>query len=174
MSTKTIKPASVALPKVVNTVELEQRKSEAKDKVLNGYYKTTQFSGYYVHPAADEPVSFNNVDQFLAYVGEMAVKGILLYPHVQPVITGSLFQLCYYKPQDQIDALVAIAETEAEQAYRDEIESFNQQQVNLLAQQLVDNELNKESKKEEARIEAIKAKALITAQQHIQSQLKEI
>lgn len=164
----------VQLPKVMNQDELVQRQQDAKTKVLDGYYRESRFGGQWIYPAADEPVSFNNVDQFLAYVGEMAVKCIALYPHVQPVITGSLFQLCYYKPQDQIDALVAIAETEAEQAYRDEIESFNQQQVNLLAQQLVDNELNKESKKEEARIEAIKAKALITAQQHIQSQLKEI
>jgi hypothetical protein len=164
----------VQLPRTTNQDELLQRQQDAKTKVLEGYYRESRFGGQWIYPAADEVVSFNNVDQFLACVGEMAVKGIPLYPHVQPVITGSLFQLCYYKPQDQIDALVAIAETEAEQAYRDEIESFNQAQTDLLTNQLVEAELRKEQKKADDHLAVIRKKAADTATAHIQSQLKEI
>jgi hypothetical protein len=169
-----MKTQSVQLPRVTNQTEVLQHQQEAKTKVLEGYYRESRFGGQWIYPAADEPVSFNNVDQFLAYVGEMAVKGIPLYPHIQPVITGSLFQLCYYKPQDQIDALVAIAETEAAEVYTAEIESFNQAQTDLLTNQLVEAELRKEQKKADDHLASIRAKATAVAVAHIAQQLKEV
>jgi hypothetical protein len=169
-----IKPNYVQLPRTIDTDVLAQRKSESQDRCLNGFYKETQFGGYYVHPAADEVVSYNNVDQFLAKVGEMAVKGILLYPHVQPVITGSLFQLCYYKPQDQIDALLLLAEQEAESAYKLEIEDHNNNQIALLTSQMLATGQRKEDKKQQDLQDSAHAKALAEATAFIQSQLKEV
>jgi hypothetical protein len=172
MTTKT--NTYVQLPKVMNTVELEQRKAEAKDRCLNGYYKTTQFSGYYCHPAAAETQSFNNPISFLQYVSSQAKAGIEIYPHIEPIMNGAFFQIAYYLPPLELQALVDQAETEAAEAYTAEIESFNQAQTDLLTNQLVEAELRKEQKKADDHLASIRAKAAATAQAHIAGQLKEV
>lgn len=172
--TTTTKTPYVQLPKVINTVELEQRKASAKENLLNGYYKPTTNGGFYSHPCAAETQSFNNIESFLSYVEQQTKLGIERYTNIPALTTPTLQQITYFKSKDEVDALIKAAEQEAEAEMIAAVEAFNQSQINLLAQQLVDNELNKENKKEEARIEALKAKALATAQAHIAQQLKEI
>lgn len=172
--TTTTKTPYVQLPKVINTVELEQRKASAKENLLNGFYKPTTQGGYYIHPAAAETQSFNNIESFLSYVEQQTKLGIERYTNIPALITPTLQQITYYKPQEEVDVLIKVAEQEAEQVYKDEIESFNLEQTTLLTNQLVEAELRKEQKKADDHLTSIKAKALATAQAHIAQQLKDI
>ncbi|MNL67424.1 hypothetical protein D3C87_1920100 [compost metagenome] len=60
-------------------------------------------------------------------------------------------------------------DTEIENDYRQELDSFNDQQKSLLAEQLLQTELNKERKKEEEKLEKLKAKALLEAEEYFKS-----
>jgi hypothetical protein len=172
MTTKT--NTYVQLPKVMSTLELEQRKAEAKDRCLNGYYKTTQFGGFYVHPAAAETQSFNNPDTFIEFIETQAIAGVSRYPHIPVLMQGSLFQITYFKPQQELDALVKASEDEAEQTLTAEIESFNQAQIFLLTSQMLATAQRREDKKQQDLQDSAHAKALAEATAFIQSQLKEI
>lgn len=170
----TTKPNYVQLPRTIDTDVLAQRKAEAKDRCLNGYYKTTQFSGYYVHPACAETQSFNNPDTFLEFIESQAKAGIPRYPHIPVLMQGSLFQITYFKPQDELDVLVKAAEDEVEQTLTAEIESFNQAQIFLLTSQMLATAQRKEDRKEEERQSVAHAKALAEATAFINSQIKEV
>lgn len=162
----------VQLPRQFNQADLEAAQAVAVDKVMEGSYIETTSGGFWRYPASAERQFFNNPDAFLTYIGEQAVKGIKVFPYDSPVMTAGYYAITYYKPQNELDILITEAKEKATQDYQNEIEQFNQQQVELLAEQLVQTELNKEKKKEEEKLNSIKAKALATATQHIQQQLE--
>jgi len=162
----------VQLPRQFNQVDLEALQAQAVDKVLNGEYVTTNSGGFWRYPAAAERQFFNNPDAFLTYVGEQAVKGIAIYPHESPQLSPAHYSITYYRPADELDALIEQAKAQAKVEYEASLEAFNNLQIQTLQNQLVAVELAKEEKKEQERLAAIKAKALKTATDHIQSQLQ--
>lgn len=147
---------------------LEQRQQEGRQKLLEGVY-----TGYqWVYPCA-EKISFNSFQQALEVTQEMTKAGRALYPHDFPEHSGLYYAATFWKPKEEIEAILQASDIEVEAAYKASIEEFNQAQVELLTQQLVEQELNKERKKEDDRLAAIQAKAAATAAKHIQDQLKE-
>lgn len=163
----------VQLPRQFNQADLEALQAQAVDKVLNGEYVTTNSGGFWRYPAAAERQFFQCPDMFLAYVGEQAIKGIKVFPYDSPVMTAAHYAITYYKPQNELDALITEAKEKAKVDYLASLEAFNAEQVELLTQQLVNAELAKEQKREDERLAAIKSKAAATAAKHIQDQLKE-
>jgi hypothetical protein len=164
----------VQLPKVVNQEELVQRQQDAKDSILNGYYKPTSQGGFYIHPAAAETQSFNNPDTFLEFIESQAKTGIPRYPHIPVLIQGSLYQVTYFKNQEELNTLLLQAEQEAEQTYKVEIEEHNNNQIALLTSQMLATAQRKEDRKEEERQSVAHAKALAEATAFINSQIKEV
>lgn len=164
----------VQMAKQFSQSDLEALQAEARTKVMEGHYQSSDYgSGRWIYPAAAERQFFNNFEQFLAYVGEMAVAGISIFPFDSPSHSPAHWSITYYRPQEEIDALLVQSDLDVEQQYKADIDAFNTEQVELLTQQLVAQELAKEEKKEQARLQAIKDKALATATQHIKSQIKE-
>lgn len=163
----------VQLPRQFNQADLEAAQAVAVDKVMEGSYIETTSGGFWRYPAAAERQFFNNPDDFLAYVGEQAIKGIKVFPYDSPVMTAGYYAITYYKPQNELDVLITEAKEKAKIDYLASIEAFNASMVELLTSQLVEQELQKERKKEEQRLQAITEKAAAVAQAHIASQLKE-
>lgn len=173
--TNQVKQQHVELPKAFNQQDYEALEAQAVDKVMNGYYTSYERAGggAWHYPAADERQFFQSFEALIEYVGEQAVKGIKVYPHDAPQCTIGHFSITYYKTQSEIDELIEEAKAQAKTDYIASIEAFNSEQVRILQDQLVAAELAKEAKKEQDKLEALKAKSLKIAQEHIASQLKE-
>jgi hypothetical protein len=160
-----------------NQEELNLRLAQAEDSVMNGYVKECPALGLkWTYPAEGEQEFFVDHDLFLARIYEQALASNEPYSGCgQPLkIQGHRIYITFRKPKEELDVLIKEAKEKATQAYKDEIEAFNQAQVELLTTQLVEQELQKDRKKEEDRLAAIQAKAAAVAAEHINSQLKEV
>ncbi|MFP6850779.1 MAG: hypothetical protein VCA57_19020 [Pseudomonas sp.] len=164
----------VKMAKQFSQTELEQLEAQAIDKVMNGFYVYSKFgAGRWVHQAAAERQFFNNMEAFLAYVGEQAVKGIAIFPHDEPAMTHGHYSITYYRPKDELDQIIQQAKDQAKVDYLASLEAWNLEQQNLLTEQLVNQELAKIQKKEDERLQTIRDKAAATAAEFIANQLKE-
>lgn len=160
----------VKQPMQFSQAELEQRQKAAQQRLLEGYWKETAsgMNGWYVHPCADQS-AFNNPDSFLQFVEAQTKQGRERYPHIAAVITPTFFSVAYYKPQDELDAILAASDQQVEQDYRKEMADFNQAQITLLAEQLYAQEQKKKLDAEQKKEQTAKAKAMEEAQQYFAS-----
>lgn len=156
------------LPRTLDASQLAQRQQEARQRLLEGVYNGYQW----VYPCADRH-SFQGFDLALEYTQQSVKEGKELYPHDPAVNSGFYYGVSFWKPKEEIESILKASDLEVEQKLKEEIEAFNAAQVELLTRQLVEQELNKERKKEDDRLAAIQAKAAATAAKHIQDQLKE-
>ena len=75
----------------------------------------------------------------------------------------------YYKEKSILDVELIELDSNVEAEYRQELDSFNNQQRALLAEQLLQTELNKEKKKEDERLTKLRIKAEQEANEYFQS-----
>lgn len=160
--------AVVKMARIVDTNTLTQRQQEARQKLLEGFYNGYQWT----YPCADLH-SFQGFDLALEYTQQSVKEGKEIYPHNPATNSGYYYAVSFWKSKEDIQAILEASDLEVEQKLKEEIEAFNAAQVELLTRQLVEQELNKERKKEDDRLAAIQAKAAATAAKHIQDQLKE-
>lgn len=158
----------VQLPRTLDASQLAQLQAQARQKLLEGVYNGHQW----VYPCADRH-SFQGFDLALEYTQQSVKEGKEIYQHDPAVNSGFYYGVSFWKPKEEIESILKASDLEVEQKLKEEIESFNAEQVELLTQQLVNAELAKEKKKEEDRLAVIQAKAAATAAKHIQDQLKE-
>lgn len=164
----TVNKQHVQLPRTLDATQLAQLQAQARQRQLEGFY-----TGHsWVYPCAEKQ-SFHSFQQALEVTQEMTEAGRALYPHDFPEHSGLYYAASFWRTPEEIEAILQASDIEVEAAYKASIEEFNQAQVELLTQQLVEQELNKERKKEDDRLAAIQAKAAATAAKHIQSQLTE-
>lgn len=163
---------TVQMARQVCPVELAALQATASDALLNGHYRQTQYGGNWLYPCSVTE-SFTNIEAFLSYLEEKTKAGIERYPHIQPFFTATLWQISHYQTQEEIASIMAASALEVEKQYLADIEAHNLTQQNLLIEQMVQAELAKESKREEQRLQGIRDKATKTAQEFIQSQLKQ-
>mgnify|MGYP000990870289 CR=1 FL=1 len=150
-----------------------QRQQESRVKVLEGYYQSySQGGGSWHYPCA-ELKTFQNFEQALQVAQEMSKIGRDLYPHDTPTQTGWHYSASFWRSPEEVEALLQASDAQVAADYQAEIEAFNNLQIQTLQDQLVAQELAKEARKEEEKLNSIKAKALAAAQAHIASQLKE-
>lgn len=136
-------------------------------------YQTGTWNGVsYSHPCADTAF-FPSAALAFAHAKEMFAQGCELYSTLEPQVTGVGVMLSMTKLQAELDVLLSAEKERITQAYKQEVEEFNQAQVALLTEQLVAQELAKDQKKEQQRLQAIRDKAAQVAAEHIASQLKE-
>lgn len=164
----------VQMAKQFSQSDLEALQAEARTKVMEGHYQSSDYgSGRWIYPAAAERQFFNNFEQFLAYVGDMAVAGISIFPFDSPSHSPAHWSITFYRPQEEIDALLTQSDIDVEQQYKADLEAWNNTQISLLADQLYQAQKNKEEKIQREKEDKAKAKALEEAQAFINKQLKE-
>lgn len=158
----------VKQPMTFSQQELEQRQSQAREKFLTGHYITTSQGGYFSNPAANTE-SFNSFEDLLNYVEAQALSGNKRYPHILPIANPIFWQVSYYKPADEIEALLKEVDESVEQAYALEREEHNAKMKSLLASQMLAAEIAKEERKEADRLAKMKAKAESDANEYYNS-----
>ena len=162
----------VQMAKQFNQADLEQRQQEARIKVIEGYYQSYGQGGGSWHYPCAELKTFQNFEQALQVAQEMSKIGRDLYPHDTPTQTGWHYSASFWRSPEEVEALLQASDAQVAADYEAEIEAFNNLQIQTLQDQLVAQELAKEARKEEEKLNSIKAKALATATQHIQQQLE--
>ena len=163
----------VQMAKQFSQSDLEVLQAEARTRVMEGYYRSSDYgSGRWIYPAAAERQFFNNFEQLLAYVGEMAVAGVSIFPFDSPSHSPAHWSITYYRPQEEIDALLTQSDLDVEQQYKADIEAFNQQQIELLTTQLFEQQKAKERKIQDDKDAKALAAAKAEAEKFIQSQLE--
>lgn len=162
----------VQMAKQFSQSDLEALQAEARTKVMEGHYQSSDYgAGRWIYPAAAERQFFNNFEQFLAYVGEMAVAGISIFPFDSPSHSPAHWSITYYRPADEIDALLAQSDLDVEQQYKADLDAWNQQQIELLTTQLYEQQKAKEQKIQDDKDAKALAAAKAEAEKFIQSQL---
>ncbi|NWC78883.1 hypothetical protein HX798_01115 [Pseudomonas putida] len=134
--------------------ELQKRQDKSRQRYLTGYME----HGSFRFPAT-EMFDFPRWEDALDFVEKMAKAGRQRYT-LTPIQTAIWYiGLPYYKEQGILDQELSEFDTAVEAGYRQEINSFNDLQKSLLAEQLLHAELDKEKKKEEDRLAKLRAKA---------------
>lgn len=154
----------VQQPKFFEIEELQKRQDKARQRYLTGYMEHSSFR----FPAT-EMFNFPRWEDALDFVEVMAKEGRERYK-LTPIQTAvGYVGLRYYKQQSILDQELLELDTKIENDYRQELDSFNQEQKALLADQLLVAELNKEKKKEDERLAKLRAKAEQEAADYFQS-----
>jgi hypothetical protein len=157
----------VQQPRFFETEELQKRQEKARQRYLTGYMEHSSFR----FPAT-EMFNFPRWEDALDFVEVMAKEGRERYK-LTPIQTAvGYVGLRYYKEKSVLDEELAELDSKVETEYRQELDSFNQQQKALLAEQLLQAELNKERKKEDERLTKLRAKAEQEAEQYFQSAME--
>lgn len=174
MNTTQAKTPVVKMAVKFDQAVLETKQQEARDAILNGKYTYYKASGHgqWSYPAI-ESYDFPGFDLAVEFVAEMAAKGRVLSTIEKPFHSGFYYKISFVKCKEDLEILFAESDAMVAAEYAKEIESFNAEQVALLTEQLVAQELAKEEKKEQARLQSIRDKAAATAAEFVQSQLKE-
>ncbi|WP_139134058.1 MULTISPECIES: hypothetical protein [Pseudomonadaceae] len=149
--------------------ELDSRKEKTKQRILNGYYNNREW----VYPAVNHLV-FPSYDTLIAGVIEQTKAGNELF-------TGSIlrmpipgfFEVMFYKPQNEIDALLGAEYQKVEQDYKDEIEADVKQKTELLASQLYEQQQAKARKQAEEKERKEREQALKEAEEYVASLIKD-
>lgn len=148
--------------------ELDSRKAKAKNMILNGYYK----DGDWYYPAVNHLV-LPGYDQLIQAVVEQTKSGNELFTgHVlRPPVSG-FFEVMFYKPKAEIDALLDAEYQRVEAKYRQELQDDLEAKKQLLTEQLYNQQIAKEEREKQKKMDAAKAKAAQEAEEYIQSLMK--
>lgn len=151
-------------PKKFDSEELSLRQEKARQRYLTGYMEHSSFK----FPAT-EVSSFPRWEDALDFVEVMTKEGRERYK-LTPIQTSvGYIALRYYKEKSILDQELVELDSKVETEYRQELDSFNDQQKALLTEQLLQAELNKEKKKEDERLSKLRAKAAQEANEYFQS-----
>jgi hypothetical protein len=157
----------VQQPKLFDAEELQKRQDKARQRYLTGYMEHSSFR----FPAT-EMFNFPRWEDALDFVEVMASEGRERYK-LTPIQTAvGYVGLRYYKEKSILDQELVEVDFNVEAEYRQELDSFNNQQKALLAEQLLQAELNKEKKKEDERLSKLRAKAEQQANEYFQSAME--
>ncbi|MCY1282312.1 hypothetical protein D9M70_311450 [compost metagenome] len=163
----------VQQPMVFSEADLNQRKEVAKQRYLQGEYRSTTYSGGMFNFPATEVLSWQTPDQMIDAVIELALQGRKRFTD-DPVTTAiGYYSVRFFKADNVIEQELQELYVKVEAEYLAEIEAFNTTQVELLAQQLYEAEQKKEQKKLEEKEAKAKAAALVEAQKYFQSLVNE-
>lgn len=157
----------VKQPRLFNAEELSLRQEKARKRYLTGYMEHSSFR----FPAT-EMFNFPRWEDALDFVEKMTKEGRERYT-LTPIQTAvGYVGLRYYKEKSILDEELIELNAKVEEEYRQELESFNNQQKALLTEQLLQAELNKERKKEEDRLSKLRIKAEQEANEYFQSAME--
>lgn len=172
MKEVTTKPV-VKNPLTFTQQEFDSRKQVAKDRYMTGYYQSYQFSsGSFVYPATVDH-SFTSLEDLVDFVVEKSKQGQERFKAEPMVSAVGFYAVRFYKPKSQIEEELDVIYQDVEKAYKQEIEEFNQAQIDLLATQLYEQKKKKELKVQEDKEAKEKAAAMKEAQDYIASLLNQ-
>lgn len=163
----------VQQPMVFTEADLDQRKETAKQRYLQGEYRSSAYSGGMFHFPATEVVSWRTPDQMIDGVMALAIEGRKRFTDEPVTMAVGYYAVRFFKADNVIDQELQVIYEKVEADYRSEIEAFNATQVELLAQQLYEAEKRKQEKKEQEKEDKAKASALAEAQAYFQSLVNE-
>ncbi|WP_323615191.1 hypothetical protein [Pseudomonas putida] len=147
--------------------ELQKRQNKSRQRYLTGYME----HGSFRFPAT-EMFDFPRWEDALDFVEKMAKEGRQRYT-LTPIQTAiGYVGLRYYKEQGTLDQELSELDTAVEAGYRQEIDAFNDLQKSLLAEQLLQAELDKEKKKEDDRLAKLRTKAEHEANEYFRSAME--
>lgn len=156
----------VKQPMTFNQEEFSLRKQVAKDRYMEGYYQSYQFSsGSYVYPATEDH-SFHTLEDLVDFVVEKSKQGQERFKAEPMVSAVGFYAVRFYKPKAQIEEELDAIYQDVEKAYKQEITEHNNAMKTLLAEQLLNAEIAKEEKKENDRLAKMKAKAQADAEEY--------
>ncbi|WP_155952250.1 hypothetical protein [Zestomonas thermotolerans] len=148
--------------------ELTKRKEKAKDRILNGYYNNRDW----VYPAVNHMV-FNSYDEVLKAVAEQTKAGNELFTgHILRMPIPGFFEVYFYKPKAEIDAILKAELERVEESYNAEIEADKKAKTELLANQLFEQARAKAKKQAEDKERKEKEQALKEAEEYVASLMK--
>ena len=156
-------------PKTFNQQELDSRKEKAKQRILDGHYN----NGSWTYQAVNHLV-FPSYDLLIAGVYEQAKAGNELFTdNALRMPMPGFFEVMFYKPQGEIDALLEAEYQRVEQEYLEEIKQDVAIKTELLASQLYEQSQAKARKQAEEKERREREQALKEAQEYVQSLIKE-
>lgn len=159
----------VAQPKAFNQEEFTRRKEAAKNRYMEGYYQSYQFSsGSFVYPATEDH-TFTTLEDLVDFVVEKSKKGQERFKAEPMVSAVGFYAVRFYKPKAQIEEELDVIYQDVETEYKQEITEHNNAMKSLLAEQLLNAEIAKEQKKEDDRLAKMKAKAEADANEYYNS-----
>lgn len=154
-------------PKTFSSAELDSRKERAKDRILNGYH--CSLSREWRYPAINHLV-FNSYEQVLRAVAEQTKAGNELFTgHILRMPMPGFFEAMFYKPKAEIDYLLKAEYERVEAEYRQELQEDLEQKQALLAEQLFNQQLAREEKEKQKKLDQARAKAETEAAEYIKS-----
>lgn len=156
-------------PRVFDANELAALQEKAKDRILNGYYNERDW----VYPAVNHLV-FNSYEQVLQAVAEQTKQGNEMFTgHILRMPLPNFYEVYFFKPKAEIDALLKAEYERVEQAYKAEIEADKKAKTELLASQLYEQQQAKARKQAEDKERKEKEQAMKEAQEYVASLMKE-
>ncbi|MFY1051176.1 hypothetical protein ACOQNP_06075 [Ectopseudomonas khazarica] len=155
-------------PMTFSQEELTKRKEKAKDRILNGYYNERDW----VYPAVNHMV-FNNYEEVLKAVAEQTKAGNELFTgHILRMPLPGFFEVYFYKPKAEIDALLKAEYERVEESYKAEIEADKKAKTELLANQLFEQQQAKARKQAEDKERKEREAAMKEAEEYVASLMK--
>ncbi|MGE6243224.1 hypothetical protein [Ectopseudomonas guguanensis] len=150
--------------------ELQARKERAKERILNGYYNEREWA----YPAVNHLV-FNSYEQVLQAVAEQVKAGNNLFTgHPLRMPIPGFFEVMFYKPEAEIQSLIAAECERVEAEYRQSLADDLENKRQILISQMVAQEKLKEEKKLQEKEKKILDQATADADAYIQSLMKEV
>lgn len=148
--------------------ELQVRKEKAKDRILNGYYNERDW----VYPAVTHLI-FNSYEEVLNAVVEQTKAGNEMFTgHILRMPLPNFYEVYFYKPKAEIDALLKAEYDRVEESYNAEIEADKKAKTELLANQLYEQQQAKARKAEEEKERKAKEQSMKEAEEYVASLMK--
>lgn len=148
--------------------ELQARKEKAKGRILNGFYNERDW----VYPAVNHMV-FNNYEEALKAVAEQTKAGNELFTgHILRMPLPGFFEVYFYKPKAEIDALLKAEYERVEESYKAEIEADKKAKTELLANQLFEQAQAKAKKQAEDKERKEREASFKEAEEYVASLMK--
>ncbi len=155
-------------PRVFDANELAALQEKAKDRILNGYYNERDW----VYPAVNHLV-FNSYEEVLKSVAEQTKDGNALFTgHILRMPLPNFYEVYFYKPKAEIDALLKAEYDRVEESYNAEIEADKKAKTELLANQLYEQQQAKARKAEEEKERKAKEQSMKEAEEYVASLMK--
>lgn len=152
--------------------ELDARLSKAKDQYLCGHYKSyANSAGSFVYPAT-ELFTFHNIEELVDLIAEQAKQGRERFKGEPMRVGVGYFEVRIYKSQEDQESDLKVIYEDVEAKYRQELQDDLEAKKALLTEQLYNQQIAKEEKEKQKKLDAAKAKAAQEAEEYIQSLMK--
>lgn len=164
----TITKTKVTIPAYFSQEELDSRQEKAKYNYINGYVRRSEYGSSFV---LDSCFTFHatTLELFVDGLMQLALNGQARHQYSNIVSGVGYHSAHVYKTKEEQDEDLQTILKEVEENYLSELAEEKQKQIEALTEQLLAAELNKERKKEEEKLEKLKAKVQLEAQEFFKS-----